>query len=562
MSCLLIAVVLVNLPNFFWELPGYGNFLDVSEYIIRLVQLFLFSTCFLMLFKQLKWAWLALWILCLWWQPLAVAVRVFSGVPITSSLVGTTLATSPSELQSLLSILPWSLLTYFVVWNGFCYWVFLFLNKRHNWVWGKDLRIKALFFCVSLLAMPYLFYSQFLPSNTDAQQEATEVRLLDQHAKADQLSWGYTYFPEAFPYELPLAIQRYRTTRSLINALRQNLRLPEPPFSISADDTYADVLVLVIGESSTRNAWRVFNEEAPASTPKLSLRTANNESLITFTDVLAPSIATRQMVPTLVAPEPLIKPDGSDNPQAALSMISVAQKAGYATAWFSNQSAVGVHDGIITNYANEAEKTAFLNPASYKKQGSYDEVLLPPFKRHLALNNRAFIVLHTMGSHFNYQHRYPAGTGPFVSPENEREHYYNSVAYTDYLLDQIIIELAQLGRRSALFYISDHGEAVPQESCAVGSGNRRTSQAYEVPALAWLSDEYIAGAPHVLKQLLKQRHTQADSTMVPGTLLQLFKGGDNAKDDISSFFRPDIKGSSVHVKFIEQLNKNECSVTL
>jgi len=299
--------------------------------------------------------------------------------------------------------------------------------------------------------------------------------------------------------------------------------------------------VLVIGESSTRNAWHWFNPQAPATTPLLEARSARGEHLFGFARTLAQTNSTREAVPSMLTAQPLVWPDGSPNPHATKSIVSVAAQAGYATAWFSNQAAIGKHDGIIASYAEEAAATAFLNPSSFAEQGSLDEVLLPPLRRHLKDNARAFVVLHTMGSHFDYQHRYPRGFGPYPNSRNAREAYFNSVAYTDKVLDAIIDTLARDGRRAVLVYATDHGETVPGGACAASTASRTTHEAYEAPALVWLSDAYAQAHPAIVEQLRAHQDHPYTVAAVHQTLLDLMRGDAEAPlldSTTLSFARP------------------------
>ena len=381
------------------------------------------------------------------------------------------------------------------------------------------------------------------------------------------------HLPEAFPYELPWAVAQYWQARRVVDAVRAHLQAPAPGYTLAGTPPQAEVVVLVLGESSTRNAWHWFNPQAPATTPYLETRVARGEHLFGFARTLAQTTSTRQAVPSMLTAQPLVWPDGAPNPQATHSIVAVAAQAGYATAWFSNQAAVGQHDGIIASYAQEAAATAFLNPSGFADQGSLDEVLLPALRRHLADNARAFVVLHTMGSHFNYQHRYPSGFGLYPHSSHAREAYFNSVAYTDKVLDQIIDTLARDGRRAALVYAADHGETVPGGVCQADSANRTTRDAYEVPALVWLSSAYAQAHPAMAEGLRVHQDHPYTVAAVHQTLLDLMRGEVQAPvpdAETQSFARParhlDANGrEQVPVwieKFEKAVAKNPCFMIL
>src|SRR5690554_96107 len=533
-----LVLFVLNLPNLIWLAPSDDFLLNIAEFGARLVQSLLISTVFLLLFSSLRFAWLSAWLLFLWWQPLSIAVRLIAGTPITSTLIGTTAATSFSELSGLFSVIPTVWFIYFILWNIGCFLILRWLSKNKILNISWQFRGKMLFFCLSMLALPYLV----LPNASLSKQQETTVQSnpLEQFGEGDNRIGSSTYLPDIFPFELPWAIAQYIQAKLVVDEVRANLQLPEDAYSMNGFTAAAEVVVLVIGESSTRNAWRLFNPDAPNTTPMLDARVKQDEHLFAFKRTLAQTTATRQAVPSLLTHQPLVWPNGEPNPNATLSMVSVAKTAGFSTAWFSNQTAVGKHDGIIATYAHEADVTAFLNPSSYYAQGSYDEVLLPSFNRFITEQKQAFVVLHTMGSHFNYKHRYPSGFGLYPNTNDEREAYFNTVRYTDYLLNEIIESLKKDGRKAVLIYVSDHGESVPQGACQAKAANRKTQDAYEIPALVWLSDSYAQAHPTITTQLSKNQNKCFQSAAVPQTLLDLMRGDNQAaliNSGVQSFVR-------------------------
>lgn len=531
----ILLLFALNLPNLIWLQSNSSLFLSGAEYAERLLLCLLLGACFLCLFARPKMAGLCLWVLCLWWQPLALGVRAISGTPITATLIGTAVATSPAELRNLLASIPWPWFVFFVAWNLLCLLLLQWMHRRPEWRWSWQFRGKTAFFCLAMLALPHIVLSgtSITSANTaladqskyalDSNHKNSAKHVLHEFDKADK-SVGFSYrLPEAFPYELPWAIVQYNQARRAVYAIRANLQAPEPAYSMMGHKSAAEVVVLVIGESSTRNAWHWFNPQVPATTPQLEARVAQGEHLFGFARTLAQSTATRQAVPSILTAQPLIWPAGTPNPQATHSIVSVAANAGYATAWLSNQAAAGRHDGIIASYAEEAATTAFLNPSSFYAQGSYDEVLLPALQRHIDTHKQVFVVLHTMGSHFNYQHRYPAGFGLYPNTSDEREAYFNSVIYTDYMLNQVIETLAKDGRKAVLVYASDHGESIPGGACDAGVANRNTRDAYEVPALVWLSDAYAKAYPEIVRQLSTNTDNSYSVAAVAQTLLDLMR---------------------------------------
>lgn len=391
-------LVVLNLPNFLWLSPHGATLLGGADFVENLLPCLLLGACFLALFSRPWQAWLLLWCLFLWWQPLALGVRATNGTVINATLVGMAFATSPAELRELALAIPFGWGIFFVAWNVICAGCLYGLIRHNSWHWGWSFRGKVIFFCACLLALPYIVLPRMhKPDVSWMTVVAKDPDPLQAFADADQSRGIAAHLPEAFPYELPKAVVQYLQARRVVEAVHAQLQYPDPVYTLENVSPQADIVVLVVGESSTRNAWHFFNPKAPPTTPNLEARFQRGEYVLGYGKTLAQTTSTRQAVPSMLTAQPLVWPSGKVNSRATSSIISVAAQAGYATAWFSNQTAIGKHDGIIASYAQEAASVAFLNPSGFTEQGSFDAVLLPALRRYLAENARAFVVLHTLG---------------------------------------------------------------------------------------------------------------------------------------------------------------------
>lgn len=517
-----LLLLLVNLPNLMpWERQLYPDSW-LMDAVDRLFKCLLMAALVLSLYSRPWKAWLVIWLLVGWWMPASIAVRVISESPITSSLVGMAMASSPAELWSLLSSLPVPFWLGALAWNLASMGLVLWLRQHPDWRWKASLRLRVFIIAAALLLAPVVL------GMSKASSSSAEVVLRPAHADpfaaADAPVGVDGDLPFAFPYELAWAAAQYWQARQVVNQARDSLRAPDPAEDLVTGPQSPEIVVLVIGESSSRSAWRLFNPDAPMTTPRLSQRLASDAGLRLFSNVVAESTSTREVVPSMLTPQPLLWPDGRPNPEATQSVVSLAGRAGYATAWFSNQSAVGKYDGVIAAYADEAQTTAFLNPSSFFNQGSFDAVLLPVWQRHMTARPRTFAVLHTMGSHFRFDHRYPAGYGPFPDAQTPRETYYNSVAYTDELLDTVIRALEADGRSAVMVYLSDHGQGLAGDECERSEINRVTADAYEVPALVWLSAPYLRQHPNAGRRLADNAAAPYTTAAVYQTLKDLMAG--------------------------------------
>lgn len=525
------ALVLIwNIPNLMpWEQRLYpGTYLlDMLE---RLLKCLLLAAMFVALFARPWVAWLTSWLVGLWWLPISVAVRYVSDGPLTSSLVGMAMASSPGEIRNLVLSVPSGIFSTFLLWNSACVLTLLWLKRRRNWYWKSATRGKIIVYCGLLLSVPLIASSCSLAKNSSSVENSS--RTSDPFREADQSIGPDAELPRAFPYELPWAIMQYWKARSVVKEAITEMQAVPDSLKIEIRTNSPDVVVLVIGESSSRRAWQLFNVTEEETTPRMKKRLDAGEHLLTFSSVVAQSISTRQAVPSMLTPQPLVWPDGNPNPGATRSIVAMASHAGYRTAWFSNQAAVGQFDGVIAAYADEAQTRAFLNPSSFFQQGSYDEVLLPALRRHLKGSDKVFVVLHTMGSHFRFDHRYPEKFGPFPVAKNSGEEYRNTVAYTDFVLDQVIDSLQRDGRSAAMLYVSDHGQGLADQRCGKSEINRVTVDAYEVPALVWLSQKFAVSNPESIVRMKMNANGAYTTAAVYQTLHDLMSG--EVENDASS----------------------------
>lgn len=514
---LLLLLLALNVPNLMpWERALYPA-TWLIDLIDRLVKCIVLALVVLALFRKPWKAWLAAWVLVLWWMPISLAVRWVTEGPITSSLVGMAMATSAGELVSLVLSFSWLWMVLLLGWN-LCMGLWVrWLRRQSAWEWRSRWRLSLGLICLALV-LAGMYQKWGRQERMQAQTSVSAAH--DPFGDGDRPVGADGDLPYAFPFELPWALAQYWQAKQVVDSARTNLKKLPAESGLAVDAASPDLVVLVVGESSSRSAWQLFNPAAPATTPLL-LRRLASQGLYLFEDVVAQSTSTRQAVPSMLSPQPLMWPDGRPNANATQSIVSLASQAGYRTAWLSNQAAVGKFDGVIAAYAEEAQSRAFLNPASFMQQGTHDEVLLAPLKRHLAAHPKVFVVLHTMGSHFRFDHRYPPAFERFDSSKGDHQAYWNTVAYTDHVLDQVIEMLERDGRKAALLYVSDHGQGLPEKKCKKAEVNRVTKEAYEVPAFVWLSSSLRAARPEFGERLKAQRGTPYTTAAVYQTLRDL-----------------------------------------
>ncbi|HBF49907.1 MAG TPA: sulfatase domain-containing protein [Massilia sp.] len=291
-----------------------------------------------------------------------------------------------------------------------------------------------------------------------------------------------------------------------------------------------DVLVMVLGESARYDRWSI-NGYTRETNPLL----AKEDNLVPLQDLITSVSATRLSVPVIISRKPAMQSlkDGFTEK----SFLTAFKEAGYKTYWLSNQISFGKFDTPVSVFAKEADTVEFLNLGGFTTRSNLDEVLFDPLAR--ALDDPApkkLIVLHTLGSHWNYAHRYPARfdkwtpslrgvdkpvvTDDAIEPRMSNS-YDNSILYTDWFLSQVIDKLKSPEKAAALMYVADHGQTLYDKSCDLAFHGHNTQYEFHVPAFVWYSDVYAALYPAKVEQLKRHRKARLSTENVFHTLVDL-----------------------------------------
>ncbi len=295
-------------------------------------------------------------------------------------------------------------------------------------------------------------------------------------------------------------------------------------------DSAPQLVVMVIGESSRADRWSL-NGYARATNPLLS----QEANLVDLPDMLTAVSATRLSVPVIVSRKPATQSlkDGFSEK----SFLTAFKEAGYKTFWLSNQISFGKFDTPVSVFAKEADVIAFLNLGGFTDNSSFDEVLLKPLQDAIAdPAPKKLIVLHSLGSHWNYSHRYPKQfdkwlpslfgvdkpvyTDLKIKPQLNNS-YDSSILYTDWFLDHVIDRLKDAHQPASLLYVADHGQTLYDNSCRLAFHGHNTQYEFHVPAFVWYSDQYQQRFPGKVEQLLRHRKARLATENVFHTLLDL-----------------------------------------
>lgn len=270
--------------------------------------------------------------------------------------------------------------------------------------------------------------------------------------------------------------------------------------------------LVVIGESSTRDHWQLYGYERPTTPCLMELE----EELVVFRDPIATDACTSPALRLLFTDA-----TKEEREHTRCLFCQKCAAVGCECALFGAQNRWGLWEGV--------EKLVFSGCAKYwhlqdhplpDNARQYDDALIAPVCAHLAEcdTNRvpALVLMHTMGSHFEPQDRYPPDkkffprySGDFA-PELDAESnpwnvfacdvYDNSIRFTDGILARLIAFMKLLRRPAYFVYFSDHGETPRARSWRM----LEDSAVERVPLVVWFSPEYRRCFPETVEKLARR----------------------------------------------------------
>ena len=357
-------------------------------------------------------------------------------------------------------------------------------------------------------------------------------------------------YPVNVCYNLYLAFER--------NAASENYKEASRNFRFDArsghDVEAPEVYVIVVGETARAHNFSLYGY--PRNTNPLLSKT---QGIMAFPDATTQSNTTHKSVPMLLSAA-----SAEDFPRLfhEKGILAAFREAGFHTVFISNQLP---NHSFIDFLGEQADEHYFLKTEDaskgnhYDAGDHYDADLLKKLDEILPLADasssshyryrKLFVVLHTYGSHFNYQERYPRSFAYFkpdsrseAKPENRQDllnAYDNTIRYTDYILHGIVERLQKWEKlqakvlaktqaktqaktdgatcqpTSAMLYTSDHGENIFDDDRRLFLHAAPKASGYElhVPFIIWTSEDFGNEYPNTWKALEENRTKQVQTSL-------------------------------------------------
>ena len=175
---------------------------------------------------------------------------------------------------------------------------------------------------------------------------------------------------------------------------------------------------------------------------------------------------------------------------------------------------------------------------------------------------RQLIVIHTLGSHFRYNARYPESFCRFtpslhentgydvVSPSNKEvlvNSYDNSICYTDYVLNEIIRKVDDQKAVSAVVYLSDHAENLYDDTRNLAVHGNTEPSIYElhIPLFIWTSTAYRTVRPEKAEAIENHKEKKVSTSNLFHSFLDIAGIRYDGNNKEQSFASPEFREDSV-----------------
>ena len=358
--------------------------------------------------------------------------------------------------------------------------------------------------------------------------------LLASYLVVDDYRMRNQLYPVNICYNLYLAFER--------NAASENYKEVSRNFKFDARSEHSatapEVYVMVVGETARAHNFSLYGY--PRNTNPLLSKTPGIKA---FPNVTTQSNTTHKSVPMLLS---AASAEDFERLFHEKGILAAFKEAGFHTVFISNQLP---NHSFIDFLGEQADEHYFLKKEEALQGNHYDEDLLQKLDEILPKADasssahyhyryrKLFVVLHSYGSHFNYQERYPRSFAYFkpdsrseAKSENRRDllnAYDNTIRYTDYILHGIVERLQKWEGvqtktdgvydqpTSAMLYTSDHGENIFDDDRHLFLHAAPKASDYElhVPFIIWTSEGFSKQYPDILKALGENRTKQVQSSL-------------------------------------------------
>lgn len=268
------------------------------------------------------------------------------------------------------------------------------------------------------------------------------------------------------------------------------------------------IYVLVIGESANRDHMSAYGYSLETTPWLASLK--DDSRMLLFSNGYSCHCFT---VPTLSYALTAKNQYNAMDLKDAVSLIEVANAAGYETAWISTHARYSAWN---TPYSVIAEASA----QKIWIPDDFDMALVEAID-HLKITDRMLLIFHVMGSHLSYHDRYPKTFDHFhtLGRHPQYDEYDNSILYNDYVMQKLTEKISALPNFQCMLYFSDHSVLV-DEGHDIGFDQFAYGKT-RIPFYIFVSPKFQKERPESYERLRSVQRATITNDLVFNTMLGL-----------------------------------------
>ncbi len=293
-------------------------------------------------------------------------------------------------------------------------------------------------------------------------------------------------------------------------------------------------ILLVIGESASRDYMSAFADYPHDTTPWMRQMAEDTKHSVLFKKAYSCTMHTVQVLEKALTE---MNQYGTKQFNESCSIVDIAHALGYKVHWYSNQGHLGVFDTPVTIVAETSDvaKWTEQSPGTIR----YDESLLS-FLDEVDGSRNNLVILHLIGSHFNFLNRYPNATHTFWGEPGVQDdvvNFENSLRYTDEILHKAYDYCRERLNLKAMVYCSDHATMPDRRRTPNFNGFRNM----RIPLFVWTDEEFVAKHPERMAAMRQNCDRYFTNDLLYDLMLGIFDVESNCFDTANSLAHTEYK---------------------
>ena len=478
---IILLFIILLLPNIF--VAFFSS--DLSGSVMKKIAYLSFSILLLLIpaiVLKLRWYFLLASIFMII-APFEIGYVLLYKSTSTDGYISSLINTNSGEAIEFLITVKGQLLILLFIW--FAYFYIVFVKIKNNFLFTKRFSIAtgSAFIIFNLLLFSSMYISEYRRTKAEIRMDFVADNFLNKYRKT-------------YPCNIISILIRKQKNERIVHEMQKNIASFSYRAKQPTSPAEQEIYILIIGESARYENFSI-NGYVRETTPLLEKK----NGLLSYSDVYATCNLTEYALPLLLSRATPLNPEQAYREK---TFVDAFKECGFYTAWIANQASFYPYVKRIANAVDEAH----FSFNDFDAIENYDGLLLQYIDSILNRNeDKSFIVVHTLGSHFRYNYRYPkdfekftpalkgASNYSIVSKENKDiliNSYDNTILYTDCIVSEIINRAESRNCLSAVLYISDHAENLYDDDGSLVLHGSKTPSIKEihVPLFIWTSAKY------------------------------------------------------------------------